>query len=63
MLDDEEVKMAREMFALAQRLSGSEAVLARRAGQRIAVILNDLLFENDPLGGLPAGEAIEGRQR
>lgn len=60
MLDEAEAHAAREMFALAGTLSRSEAVMARRAGERIAIILNDLLFENDPLGGLPAAEAVEG---
>jgi hypothetical protein len=61
MLDEAEAAAAREIFALARTLSRSDAVMARRAGERIAVILNDLLFENDPLGGLPAGDAIDGK--
>lgn len=60
MLDEVEADAAREMFALAGTLSRSEAVMARRAGERIAIILNDLLFENDPLGGLPVAEIVGG---
>ena len=61
MLDETETEAAREILALARTLARSEAVMARRAGERIAIILNDLLFENDPLGGLPAAENIDGR--
>jgi hypothetical protein len=62
MLDEAEAATAREIFALARTLSRSDAVMARRAGQRIAVILNDLLFEHDPVGGMPMADAIEGTE-
>lgn len=61
MLDETEAAAARDIYALARTLAKSEALMARRAGERIAVILNDLLFEHDPLAGLPAGEAIDGK--
>ena len=49
----EEVQAARQMLEKAARLSNSEFVVARRAGERITAILGDLLYEYDPAAGLP----------
>lgn len=53
MLSDEEAAAALEMLALARRLASSDVLMAHRAGERIAAILVDLLYEHDPWAGLP----------
>ena len=54
MMSAEEAEAARLMLEMAVRLSGSESVLARRAGERVAAILGDLLYEYDPAAGFPS---------
>ena len=50
MMTEEEFRMAGEALAAARRLAGSEAVMVRRAGERMELILTDLFYEHDPVG-------------
>ncbi len=53
MMTSEEAQIARQMLEMAARLSKSESVFARRAGERVTAILGDLLYEYDPAAGFP----------
>jgi hypothetical protein len=53
MMTGEEAGAARQMLELVAHLSKSESILARRAGERVAAILADLLYEQDPASGFP----------
>jgi hypothetical protein len=48
MVNDEQLKRIKEMIEQAKFLAADESVFLRVAGERISVILADVLYEVDP---------------
>jgi len=55
MMNEREAAMAAQMLALSRTLAESDAVQARRAGERVQAILRDLLYEHDPWSDVLTG--------
>lgn len=54
MMNGREVQLARRLLQLSTELASSQSLMPQRAGERIAAIVSDLLYEHDPLGELPS---------
>ena len=55
MMNEREAAMAAQMLSFASALGRSDAVQAKRAGERIEAILRDLLYEHDPWSDVLSG--------
>lgn len=55
MMNEREAHLAQQLLQISTELAASRSVMARRAGERTAAIIGDLLYEQDPLATLMAG--------
>lgn len=55
MMNEREAQLAQQLLQISTELAGSRSVMARRAGERTAAIIGDLLYEQDPLATLSTG--------
>lgn len=55
MMNEREAQLAQQLLQISTELAGSRSAMARRAGERTAAIIGDLLYEQDPLAAISAG--------